>query len=154
MLSVCTVCKSISVYYLCVCVVPPEGPVIEGSPEILLTAGSSYNLTCVSRGAKPLSTIEWYKDGIIVEGALTSTVSEDTSLMITYIWEHILSDIINNYLYLYLSGGVSWQEESDHKEFSGDPASGHRHRTKFHLCGLKSGRPSGEEGHYHSQRPP
>ncbi|XP_051556923.1 kin of IRRE-like protein 1 isoform X4 [Myxocyprinus asiaticus] len=53
--------------------VPPEGPVIEGSPEILLTAGTSYNLTCVSRGAKPMSTIEWYKDGIIVEGAHTST---------------------------------------------------------------------------------
>ncbi|XP_026062990.1 kin of IRRE-like protein 1 [Carassius auratus] len=53
--------------------IPPEGPVIEGSPEILLTAGTSYNLTCVSRGAKPLSTIEWYKDGIIVEGAHTST---------------------------------------------------------------------------------
>lgn len=84
----CTVCKSLSVYYLCVCVVPPEGPVIEGSPEILLTAGSSYNLTCVSRGAKPLSTIEWYKEGIIVEGAHTSTVSEDTNkygTMIRYI---------------------------------------------------------------------
>uniref|UniRef100_A0A671NHU1 Kin of IRRE-like protein 1 n=1 Tax=Sinocyclocheilus anshuiensis TaxID=1608454 RepID=A0A671NHU1_9TELE len=53
--------------------VPPEGPVIEGSPEILLIAGTSYNLTCLSRGAKPLSTIEWYKDGIIVEGAHTST---------------------------------------------------------------------------------
>ncbi|XP_051556924.1 kin of IRRE-like protein 1 isoform X5 [Myxocyprinus asiaticus] len=53
--------------------IPPEGPVIEGSPEILLTAGTSYNLTCVSRGAKPMSTIEWYKDGIIVEGAHTST---------------------------------------------------------------------------------
>ncbi|XP_056600659.1 kin of IRRE-like protein 1b isoform X1 [Triplophysa dalaica] len=53
--------------------IPPEGPVIEGSPEILLTAGSTYNLTCVSRGAKPMSTIEWFKDGIIVEGALTST---------------------------------------------------------------------------------
>uniref|UniRef100_A0A672RZM3 Kirre like nephrin family adhesion molecule 1b n=1 Tax=Sinocyclocheilus grahami TaxID=75366 RepID=A0A672RZM3_SINGR len=53
--------------------IPPEGPVIEGSPEILLTAGTSYNLTCVSRGAKPLSTIEWYKDGIIVEGPHTST---------------------------------------------------------------------------------
>uniref|UniRef100_A0A671NIL6 Kin of IRRE-like protein 1 n=1 Tax=Sinocyclocheilus anshuiensis TaxID=1608454 RepID=A0A671NIL6_9TELE len=54
--------------------IPPEGPVIEGSPEILLIAGTSYNLTCLSRGAKPLSTIEWYKDGIIVEGAHTSTV--------------------------------------------------------------------------------
>uniref|UniRef100_A0A671NLR7 Kin of IRRE-like protein 1 n=1 Tax=Sinocyclocheilus anshuiensis TaxID=1608454 RepID=A0A671NLR7_9TELE len=53
--------------------IPPEGPVIEGSPEILLIAGTSYNLTCLSRGAKPLSTIEWYKDGIIVEGAHTST---------------------------------------------------------------------------------
>lgn len=71
--------KSLSAYYLSICVVPPEGPVIQGSPEILLTAGTSYNLTCVSRGAKPLSTIEWYKDGIIVEGAHTSTVSEHRS---------------------------------------------------------------------------
>ncbi|XP_056336325.1 kin of IRRE-like protein 1b isoform X2 [Danio aesculapii] len=53
--------------------IPPDGPIIEGSPEILLTAGTSFNLTCVSRGAKPMSTIEWYKDGIIVEGAHTST---------------------------------------------------------------------------------
>ncbi|XP_026781509.3 kin of IRRE-like protein 1b isoform X1 [Pangasianodon hypophthalmus] len=53
--------------------IPPDDPVIEGAPEILLTAGISYNLTCVSRGAKPLSTIEWYKDGVIVEGAHTST---------------------------------------------------------------------------------
>ncbi|KAK3534563.1 hypothetical protein QTP86_016656 [Hemibagrus guttatus] len=53
--------------------VPPDDPVIEGAPEILLTAGISYNLTCVSRGAKPLSTIEWYKDGVILEGAHTST---------------------------------------------------------------------------------
>ncbi|XP_076837685.1 kin of IRRE-like protein 1b isoform X2 [Brachyhypopomus gauderio] len=53
--------------------IPPDDPVIEGTPEILLTAGTSYNLTCVSRGAKPLSTIDWYKDGVIVEGAHTST---------------------------------------------------------------------------------
>ncbi|KAI5615349.1 kin of IRRE like b isoform X5, partial [Silurus asotus] len=53
--------------------IPPDDPVIEGAPEILLTAGISYNLTCVSRGAKPLSTIEWYKDGALVEGAHTST---------------------------------------------------------------------------------
>uniref|UniRef100_A0AAR2LPC6 Kin of IRRE-like protein 1 n=1 Tax=Pygocentrus nattereri TaxID=42514 RepID=A0AAR2LPC6_PYGNA len=53
--------------------IPPDDPVIEGAPEILLMAGVSYNLTCVSRGAKPLSTIEWYKDGVIVEGAHTST---------------------------------------------------------------------------------
>lgn len=58
--------------------VPPDDPVIEGAPEILLTAGISYNLTCVSRGAKPLSTIEWYKDGVIVEGAHTSTVGTPT----------------------------------------------------------------------------
>ncbi|XP_072524986.1 kin of IRRE-like protein 1b isoform X2 [Salminus brasiliensis] len=53
--------------------IPPDDPVIEGAPEILLMAGVSYNLTCMSRGAKPLSTIEWYKDGVIVDGAHTST---------------------------------------------------------------------------------
>lgn len=54
--------------------VPPDEPVIEGSPEILLTAGVSYNLSCVSRGAKPPAVIEWQKDGLPVEGAVSTTV--------------------------------------------------------------------------------
>ncbi|KAK1790957.1 hypothetical protein P4O66_014798, partial [Electrophorus voltai] len=61
--------------------IPPDDPVIDGGPEILLTAGVLYNLTCVSRGAKPLSTIDWYKDGVLVEGAHTSTVDSPTVLL-------------------------------------------------------------------------
>lgn len=48
---------------------------IDGGPEVLLNAGESYNLSCVSRGAKPPSVIEWLKDGLPVEGAASSTVS-------------------------------------------------------------------------------
>ncbi|XP_017327653.1 kin of IRRE-like protein 1a isoform X1 [Ictalurus punctatus] len=53
--------------------IPPDEPVIEGSPEILLTAGVTYNLSCVSRGAKPPAVIEWQKDGLPVEGAVSTT---------------------------------------------------------------------------------
>lgn len=56
-------------------VVPPDDPVIEGAPEILLTAGVPYNMSCVSRGAKPASVIEWQKDGLPIEGAVSTTVS-------------------------------------------------------------------------------
>lgn len=55
--------------------VPPDDPVIDGGPEVLLNAGEFYNLSCVSRGAKPPSTIEWLKDGLPAEGAVSITVS-------------------------------------------------------------------------------
>lgn len=54
--------------------VPPDNPVIDGGPEVLLNAGESYNLSCVSRGAKPPSVVEWLKDGLPVEGAASTTV--------------------------------------------------------------------------------
>lgn len=60
--------------YMCLCVVPPDEPVIEGAPEILLTAGVPYNMSCVSRGAKPASVIDWQKDGLPIEGAVSTTV--------------------------------------------------------------------------------
>ncbi|XP_039545899.1 kin of IRRE-like protein 1 [Pimephales promelas] len=53
--------------------IPPDEPVIEGSPEILLTAGVPYNMSCVSRGAKPASVIEWQKDGLPIEGTVSTT---------------------------------------------------------------------------------
>ncbi|XP_026887441.2 kin of IRRE-like protein 1a isoform X3 [Electrophorus electricus] len=53
--------------------IPPDEPVIEGSPEILLTAGVSHNLSCMARGAKPPAVIEWQKDGLPVEGAVSTT---------------------------------------------------------------------------------
>lgn len=56
--------------------VPPDDPVIDGGPEVLLNAGESYNLSCVSRGAKPPSVIEWLKDGLPVEGANSITVRQ------------------------------------------------------------------------------
>jgi len=58
-----------------VCPVPPDDPVVEGAPEILLMAGTPYNLSCVTRGAKPLAVIEWQRDGVALEGAHSSTVS-------------------------------------------------------------------------------
>ncbi|KAM8850771.1 kin of IRRE-like protein 1b isoform 2-T2 [Spinachia spinachia] len=53
--------------------IPPEDPVVDGSPEILLMAGNPHNLTCVTRGAKPAAHIQWTKDGVAVEGAYQST---------------------------------------------------------------------------------
>uniref|UniRef100_A0A674N424 Kin of IRRE-like protein 1 n=1 Tax=Takifugu rubripes TaxID=31033 RepID=A0A674N424_TAKRU len=53
--------------------VPPEDPVVDGSPELLLMAGAPYNLTCVTRGAKPAAHIQWTKDRVPVEGAYHST---------------------------------------------------------------------------------
>lgn len=52
-------------------IIPPDEPVIEGAPEILLTAGVPYNLSCVARRAKPPAVIEWQKDGQPVEGAFS-----------------------------------------------------------------------------------
>uniref|UniRef100_I3KD59 Kin of IRRE-like protein 1 n=1 Tax=Oreochromis niloticus TaxID=8128 RepID=I3KD59_ORENI len=53
--------------------IPPEDPVVEGAPELLLMAGTSHNLTCVTRGAKPAAHIQWTKNGLPVEGAYHST---------------------------------------------------------------------------------
>ncbi|KAJ8268542.1 hypothetical protein COCON_G00137140 [Conger conger] len=53
--------------------IPPDEPVIDGGPQILLTAGVPYNLSCVSRGAKPPAHIEWLKDGVPQEGAFSMT---------------------------------------------------------------------------------
>ncbi|KAJ8008343.1 hypothetical protein DPEC_G00103840 [Dallia pectoralis] len=53
--------------------IPPDEPVIDGAPEVLLNAGGHYNLSCVSRGAKPPAIIEWLKDGLPVDGAVSTT---------------------------------------------------------------------------------
>ncbi|XP_069007195.1 LOW QUALITY PROTEIN: kin of IRRE-like protein 1 [Embiotoca jacksoni] len=53
--------------------IPPEDPVVDGTPELLLMAGTPYNLTCVTRGAKPAAHIQWTQDGAAVEGAHQST---------------------------------------------------------------------------------
>ncbi|NXI37065.1 KIRR1 protein, partial [Galbula dea] len=53
--------------------VPPEDPTIDGAPEILLRAGTPYNLTCRARSAKPAATIVWYRDGLQQDGAITTT---------------------------------------------------------------------------------
>ncbi|XP_063043617.1 kin of IRRE-like protein 1a [Engraulis encrasicolus] len=53
--------------------IPPDEPLIDGGPEIQLTAGAPYNLTCVSRGAKPAAGIEWLRDGLPAEGAVSTT---------------------------------------------------------------------------------
>lgn len=64
--------------HVCVCVcppVPPEDPIVDGAPELLLRAGTPYNLTCVTRGAKPAAHIQWNKDGVPMESAYHSTVT-------------------------------------------------------------------------------
>ncbi|XP_072296691.1 kin of IRRE-like protein 1b isoform X2 [Eucyclogobius newberryi] len=53
--------------------IPPEDPHLEGAPELLLMAGTPYNLSCVTRGAKPAAHIQWTKDGAPVNGAHQST---------------------------------------------------------------------------------
>ncbi|XP_027561168.1 kin of IRRE-like protein 1 [Neopelma chrysocephalum] len=53
--------------------VPPEDPTIDGAPEILLRAGTPYNLTCRARSAKPAATIVWFRDGLQQDGAVTTT---------------------------------------------------------------------------------
>lgn len=83
--AVCKNCRQVRVYTCmhvqedferaCPLSVPPEDPVVDGSGELLLMAGTPYNLTCVTRGAKPAAHIQWTKDGVAVEGAYHSTVS-------------------------------------------------------------------------------
>ncbi|KAM4880643.1 kin of IRRE-like protein 1 [Sylvia borin] len=53
--------------------IPPEDPTIDGAPEILLRAGTPYNLTCHTRGAKPAATMAWFRDGLPQDGAVTTT---------------------------------------------------------------------------------
>ncbi|NXG13899.1 KIRR1 protein, partial [Grallaria varia] len=53
--------------------IPPEDPTIDGAPEILLRAGTPYNLTCRARSAKPAATIVWFRDGLQQDGAVTTT---------------------------------------------------------------------------------
>ncbi|XP_019410850.1 PREDICTED: kin of IRRE-like protein 1 [Crocodylus porosus] len=53
--------------------IPPEDPVIDGAPKILLRAGTPHNLTCRARSAKPAATIIWLRDGQQQEGAVTTT---------------------------------------------------------------------------------
>ncbi|XP_062821445.1 kin of IRRE-like protein 1 [Anolis carolinensis] len=53
--------------------IPPEDPVIDGAPEILLRAGTPHNLTCRARNAKPAATIAWFRDGMQLTEAVTVT---------------------------------------------------------------------------------
>ncbi|KPP68819.1 kin of IRRE-like protein 1-like, partial [Scleropages formosus] len=53
--------------------VPPGDPVIYEGPQVLLRAGEAYNLSCVSRGAKPPARIHWEKDGMPLDGGFSVT---------------------------------------------------------------------------------
>uniref|UniRef100_A0A6Q2XIM8 Ig-like domain-containing protein n=1 Tax=Esox lucius TaxID=8010 RepID=A0A6Q2XIM8_ESOLU len=64
--------------------IPPDEPVIDGAPEVLLNAGDHYNLSCVSRGAKPPAIIAWLKDGLPVDGAVSTTSLPDRKRATTY----------------------------------------------------------------------
>lgn len=58
--------------------VPPEDPMIDGAPEILLRAGTPHNLTCRAQNAKPAATIIWFRDGLPQSEAATATVRRMT----------------------------------------------------------------------------
>ncbi|KAL8184889.1 UNVERIFIED_CONTAM: Kin of IRRE-like protein 1 [Gekko kuhli] len=53
--------------------IPPEDPIIDGAPEILLRAGTPYNLTCWARNAKPAASVVWFRDGVQQPDAAMST---------------------------------------------------------------------------------
>nr|XP_056708573.1 kin of IRRE-like protein 1 [Euleptes europaea] len=53
--------------------IPPEDPIIDGAPEILLRAGTPYNLTCWARNAKPAASIVWFRDGVQQPEAVMAT---------------------------------------------------------------------------------
>lgn len=82
---------------VCPLTVPPEDPVVDGSPELLLMAGTPYNLTCVTRGAKPAAHIQWTKDGVAIEGAYHSTVGLPLhfQLPVTTAAANLLADVLS-----------------------------------------------------------
>ncbi|XP_018086943.1 kin of IRRE-like protein 1 isoform X2 [Xenopus laevis] len=53
--------------------IPPEDPVIDGGPEILLRAGTPTNLTCRAHSAKPPASVVWFRDGNQQAGDVYST---------------------------------------------------------------------------------
>lgn len=110
--------------------VPPDDPVIDGGPEVLLIAGESYNLSCVSRGAKPPSMIEWLKDGLPVDGAVSATVSSGDKLANGFVLPAIKC---SDRVCCSASGGAPRQEESDDAQLPAHPARRRRHRQKLQL---------------------
>lgn len=92
---------------------------IDGGPEVLLNAGESYNLSCVSRGAKPPSMIEWLKDGLPVDGAVSATVSSANKLTVV---DGSVSIRCSDRFCCLAAGGAFRQEESDDAELPAHPA--------------------------------
>lgn len=110
--------------------VPPDDPVIDGGPEVLLNAGESYNLSCVSRGAKPPSIIEWLKDGLPVEGAVSATVSSAHKLRVA---DGSFAIRCSDRVCCSAAGGAFRQKESDDAELPAHPARQRRHREELQL---------------------
>ncbi|CAL8305178.1 unnamed protein product, partial [Gadus morhua 'NCC'] len=52
--------------------VPPDDPVIVGSPVVSLRAGDHLNLTCHADNAKPAASIIWIRNGLVLSGAMYS----------------------------------------------------------------------------------
>ncbi|XP_044078372.1 kin of IRRE-like protein 3 isoform X4 [Siniperca chuatsi] len=52
--------------------VPPDDPVIVGTPVVSLRAGDHLNLTCHADNAKPAASINWIRNGIVLSGAMYS----------------------------------------------------------------------------------
>lgn len=131
--------------------VPPDDPVIDGGPEVLLNAGESYNLSCVSRGAKPPSMIEWLKDGLPVDGAVSANVSSANSLPVAdgSVWIRRSDRVCCS-----AAGGARRQEESDHAELPAHPARGRRHREELQLRRHQPGCSYRQEHNRHPQCAP
>ncbi|XP_006899775.1 PREDICTED: kin of IRRE-like protein 2 [Elephantulus edwardii] len=61
--------------------VPPEAPLVLGSPAVSLVAGVPANLTCRSHGdARPTPELLWFRDGVQLDGAtFHQTLKEGTT---------------------------------------------------------------------------
>lgn len=132
--------------------VPPDDPVIDGGLEVLLNAGESYNLSCVSRGAKPPSTIEWLKDGLPVDGAVSAIVSSANRLAVASVGSVPVG--CSDRVVCSAAGGAFGQEESDDQELPAHPARRQRHREELQLRRHQPGCPRREEHNRYPQRAP
>ncbi|ELU18154.1 hypothetical protein CAPTEDRAFT_184834 [Capitella teleta] len=62
--------------------IPPDVPVVEGGPQVVVTHGEEYNLTCSARNSKPGPNITWSTtDAQVMLGSFDSSVKNQTKLV-------------------------------------------------------------------------